>query len=403
DFMGIDGIPFELIEIFIKQTITRLKRIVQDLETRLELKVPTEQMKNQTKAGYNHLHNLQRLCEDEERLLKEWLSEFTDSVSLSQEKIKQSEEAEDADIKGDKIQFSGTHLTGDKKRIYDDLGTSKMLTQDKIRPSEIYLRHAKVMALKEYDEKTQQALTQMLRPGPALLIESTDQKFDEQTIKSHHNILVSDHLFERDSNIVEDIKAFLSELTSHFETKLIKDPKLQSKIEQASSVSLEQPSEDELKRSMPLKLHKEKDQEESGPIKVQDEYISTSSQLPIKVQESASLQLRGERITLWCIQRIQDHFECITVQLKRIRLSLSRVYKSLNYIENENKNTTRKSLDLPTLTKEWSHVKQLAQDCKNSNDMIDYTHSLSIWSRHRLDHERVERLREILKELETKI
>jgi hypothetical protein len=108
-------------------------------------------MKNWTKAGYYHLHHLQQLCKDEERLLKEWQRDLKDSVPLSQEETKQSEEAEDADIKGDKIKFSGTHLTGDRKRIYDDLGTSKMLTQDEIRPSEIHLRHAKGMALIEYD------------------------------------------------------------------------------------------------------------------------------------------------------------------------------------------------------------------------------------------------------------
>ncbi|XP_060559973.1 uncharacterized protein LOC132720014 [Ruditapes philippinarum] len=346
DFMGPYGITFEMFEIEIKQTVARLDNIVQDvqdLETLLELKVPVEQMKDQSKAGYDHLHHLQQLCKDEERSLKELQRDFTESAPLSKEETKQREEAEDADIK----------------------------------------------------EKPQQALIEMLRPGPALL----DLKFG-QTIKSHYYILVSDHLFERDSNIVEDIKAFLSELTSHLETKLIKDPKLQSKIEQASSVSLEQPSEDELKRSMPLKLHKEKDQEESGPIKVQDESISTSSQLPIKVQESASLQLRGGCITKWCFQRIQVHFECITVQLKRIKLSCSRLYESLKFIEHEKKNTIRKSLDRPTLTKEWSQVRQLARDCENSNDMMKHSFRLP---RRRLDYEGVEWLRYILKELETNI
>jgi hypothetical protein len=108
-------------------------------------------MKNQTKAGYNHLHHIQHLCKNEERLLKEWQRVLKDSVLLSKEETKQREEAEDANIKGDKIQFSGTQLVLDKKRIYDDLVTSKMLAQGQIRPSEIHLRHAKDMALKEYD------------------------------------------------------------------------------------------------------------------------------------------------------------------------------------------------------------------------------------------------------------
>ncbi|XP_060559978.1 uncharacterized protein LOC132720020 [Ruditapes philippinarum] len=191
----------------------------------------------------------------------------------------------------------------------------------------------------------------------------------------------------------------------HRETKLTEDPKLQGKIEHALRVSLKQPDEGELKQSMSLKQHKGNYLEESGPTKVQDEQMSIPLQLHIKVQDeqisTASLHLRGGRITLWCIQRIQVHFERITVQLNRMNLSFSQVNKSLNYIGNVNKNDTiRKSLDIPTLTKEWSQVRQLAQDCQKSNDMMKDRHRLS---RSRLDYERVETLRDILKELETNI
>jgi hypothetical protein len=71
------------------------------------------------------------------------------SFLLSKEETKQREEAEDVDIKGEKLLFSEPQLVLVKKTIYDDLFTSKMLAQGK--PSEMHLRHAKDMALKEYD------------------------------------------------------------------------------------------------------------------------------------------------------------------------------------------------------------------------------------------------------------
>jgi hypothetical protein len=52
---------------------------------------------------------------------------------------------------------------------------------------------------------------------------------------------------------------------------------------------------------------------------------------------------------------------------------------------------------------EWSQVNELAQDCKNSDEMMQHTLRLSTWSIRPQDHERVEMLRAILKELETKI
>ncbi|XP_060557797.1 uncharacterized protein LOC132718180 [Ruditapes philippinarum] len=388
ELIDIYRIQFETTETKLEKTVALLNDIVQNLETRFELKVPVEQMKNQSKAVYGHLHYLQQLCKDDERLLKEWQSGFKDNVPLSQEETKQREEVVDADIKGDKIQFSETHLTGDKKIIYDDLGTSKMLAQDKIKPSEIHLRHTKDMALKECDEKTQQALTEMFRPGPALLVESTDLKFYKQTIKSYYHILVSDPLFERDTNIVEDIKAFLSELTSHRETKLIENLKLQGKIEQSSRVSLKQPNEDELRRSMSLTQNKGKDRKKGGLIKVDDKQVST-----------ASLQVRGRRVTLWCLQRIQVNLECMTVQIKRIRMSLSRLNTGLCHIDSAN---IRKSLDLLSLTEEWSQVKKVAQYCRHSKDSLIRKQRLYEhldWT----DYDREESLRSILNELGTNL
>ncbi|XP_060560768.1 uncharacterized protein LOC132720623 isoform X2 [Ruditapes philippinarum] len=142
----------------IEEKMTDLKKTLQNLE----FKSSTKQMKNQTKDDL--LNELVQLCKDEERALQEWQRYFKDSVSLSKEKTKQSEEAEDVDI----------------KEIWD-------------------------------------RLTKILGPGPALLVERTDMN-EEMEVLHKSFIIVSDPLFERDSNIVGDLKLFLLELTSHPET-----------------------------------------------------------------------------------------------------------------------------------------------------------------------------------------